>query len=86
MFQGCSKEVSGIFQESFRVVQGSFKGVSRKFQGCFMKGSRLFQGCSKKILSKRFQDFFRVPHGCSVWNFYYRMVFITATRAEGGFV
>ena len=29
-FQGCFKEVSRVFQESF-------KGVSRKFQGCFKK-------------------------------------------------
>ena len=33
--KGCFKEVSRMFQESF-------KGVSHKFQGCFKKVSRMF--------------------------------------------
>ena len=41
VFQGCFKEVSRLFQESFRVGQGSSKGVSREFQGCFKKVSRV---------------------------------------------
>ena len=56
-FQGCFKEVSRTFQESFkgvsrkfqdcfkklpRMFQDSFKGVSRKFKGCFKEVSRVF--------------------------------------------
>ena len=47
-FQGCFKEVSSIFQGSFKyffkegVLTKSFKGVSMKFKGCFKDVSRVF--------------------------------------------
>ena len=44
MFQGCFKEISGVFQ-------GSLKGVARVFLGCFKEASRMFQG-SLSVLRK----------------------------------
>ena len=38
-----------IRKEVSRVFQGSFKDVSRKFQGCFKEVSRLFQGIFKGV-------------------------------------
>ena len=41
-FKGCLK-FQGCFKEVSRVFQRSFKGVCRKFQGCFKEVSRVFQ-------------------------------------------
>ena len=40
---------SVCFKEVSRVFQGSFKGVLRKFQGCFKEVSRVFQGSFKGV-------------------------------------
>ena len=57
VFKGCLKgvcslkEVSRMFQGSFKVITESFKGVSRKFKWCFKEFSRVFQ----KGISRNFQ-------------------------------
>ena len=42
VFQWCFKEVSRVFQGSFKGVSRNFKGVLRKFQGSFEGVSRKF--------------------------------------------
>ena len=55
MFQGCFKEVSRVFQESFKCIskrfQGCFKKVSRVFNGVFAR----FQGCTSMHVLGKFQ-------------------------------
>ena len=61
MFKGCLK-FPGCFKEVSRMFQGSFKGVFRKFQECFHEVSRLFHGSFKSV-SRKFQERFKEVSG-----------------------
>ena len=56
VFQESLKGVSS-FKEVSRVFQGSFKDVFRKFQGFFEEVSRVFQGSFKSVLMKFLENF-----------------------------
>ena len=74
-FDGCLKEASRVFLESFKEEEVSrmflggfmiFKGISRLYQKCFKEVSRKVSRCFKKV-------------SC-------HMALIAASRAEGGLV
>ena len=66
------------------MFQGSLKGVSRKFKGCFNEVSRVFQG-SLKGVSRKFKGCFKHIKSLSK-KVCFVVVFVAASRAEGGLV
>ena len=48
-FKGVSREFQGCSKRVFRVLQESLKGVSRKFQGCFNEVFSGSQGCLNQV-------------------------------------
>ena len=49
MFEGCLKDVSRVFQESFKKVSSSFKEVSSIFERSVKVVSGKFQGSLEKV-------------------------------------
>ena len=53
LYQGCFKEVSRVFQDSFwdasRKIEGCFNGILSWFQGCLIDVSMVSQGNFKGV-------------------------------------
>ena len=94
-YKGCFKEVSNVFQESFkgfsRKIEWCFKGVSRYFKGVsrkikgFSKKPLKFKRCFKKI-SNNVSRVFQLCLMTFRFAILFCMYLIAASQAEGGLV